>query len=104
MYDTTTGSSAVRPAAARDSDDALYRKVSRRIIPFLFLCYVVSFLDRIARIISMPCASCWACSRPASSPASSSTSPASGHGSVPCGRQSWVRLSNRAGDLSVGRQ
>ncbi|WP_370662857.1 hypothetical protein [Massilia putida] len=37
-------------------------------------------------------------------PASSSTSPASGHGSVPCGRQSWVRLSSRAGDLSVGRQ
>jgi MFS family permease len=47
MYDTTTGSDAVRLAAARDADDALYRKVSRRIIPFLFLCYVVSFLDRI---------------------------------------------------------
>ncbi|QGZ63742.1 MFS transporter [Paraburkholderia acidisoli] len=28
-------------------DDALYRKVSARVIPFLFLCYVVSFLDRI---------------------------------------------------------
>jgi D-galactonate transporter len=28
-------------------DDVLYRKVSLRIIPFLFLCYVVSFLDRI---------------------------------------------------------
>src|SRR5579872_6879873 len=28
-------------------DDLLYRKVSMRIIPFLFLCYVVSFLDRI---------------------------------------------------------
>lgn len=32
------------PAGA---DDALYRKVSWRIIPFLFVCYVVSFLDRI---------------------------------------------------------
>ena len=28
-------------------DDALYRKVSVRVIPFLFICYVVSFLDRI---------------------------------------------------------
>src|SRR5215470_15962509 len=28
-------------------DDALYRKVSARVIPFLFVCYVVSFLDRI---------------------------------------------------------
>ncbi|NUO87514.1 MAG: MFS transporter, partial [Cupriavidus sp.] len=32
--------------AARDQD-ALYRKVWLRIIPFLFVCYVVSFLDRI---------------------------------------------------------
>ncbi|PLQ02246.1 MFS transporter [Cupriavidus pauculus] len=28
-------------------EDALYRKVWLRIIPFLFVCYVVSFLDRI---------------------------------------------------------
>lgn len=27
-------------------DDALYRKISLRVVPFLFLCYVVSFLDR----------------------------------------------------------
>ena len=27
--------------------DPLYRKVTLRIVPFLFLCYVVSFLDRI---------------------------------------------------------
>ena len=33
--------------AADHHDDALYRKVSRRILPFLFTCYVVSFLDRI---------------------------------------------------------
>ncbi|WP_028217474.1 MFS transporter [Paraburkholderia oxyphila] len=29
------------------SDDLLYRKVSWHVIPFLFVCYVVSFLDRI---------------------------------------------------------
>jgi D-galactonate transporter len=34
-------------ASAAAQDDLLYRKVSVRIIPFLFLCYVVSFLDRI---------------------------------------------------------
>ncbi len=39
---------AFEPAAsAVTSDDPLYRKVTLRIIPFLFLCYVVSFLDRI---------------------------------------------------------
>src|SRR5579864_1846015 len=34
-------------ASAAVHDDLLYRKVSMRIIPFLFLFYVVSFLDRI---------------------------------------------------------
>jgi D-galactonate transporter len=29
------------------AEDAIYRKVWLRIIPFLFICYVVSFLDRI---------------------------------------------------------
>ncbi len=29
------------------SDDLLFRKVAWRVIPFLFVCYVVSFLDRI---------------------------------------------------------
>ncbi|WP_027800981.1 MFS transporter [Paraburkholderia dilworthii] len=39
---------ALDPASiAAAHDDLLYRKVSLRIIPFLFLCYVVSFLDRI---------------------------------------------------------
>lgn len=32
---------------ALPADDALYRKISVRVVPFLFLCYVVSFLDRI---------------------------------------------------------
>jgi D-galactonate transporter len=34
-------------AAAQQDDNALYRKVTLRIVPFLFLCYVISFLDRI---------------------------------------------------------
>ncbi|MFM0662939.1 MFS transporter [Paraburkholderia sediminicola] len=28
-------------------DDRLYRKIALRVVPFLFLCYVVSFVDRI---------------------------------------------------------
>lgn len=42
---------ALNPSAAGEAhaltDEALMRKVAWRIIPFLFLCYVVSFLDRI---------------------------------------------------------
>lgn len=36
-------------AAARTegSEDALYRKIGRRIIPILMLCYVVAYLDRV---------------------------------------------------------
>jgi MFS family permease len=34
-------SSAVAP------DDAIYRKIARRIVPFLFICYVVNFIDRV---------------------------------------------------------
>jgi len=47
MYTAQTDVHASRAASAADADHALYRKVSLRIIPFLFLCYVVSFLDRI---------------------------------------------------------
>lgn len=48
MYGATTSAQGTsHPAAASDADNALYRKISRRIIPFLFICYVVSFLDRI---------------------------------------------------------
>lgn len=32
---------------ALPGDDALYRKIAVRVVPFLFVCYVVSFLDRI---------------------------------------------------------
>ena len=36
-------------AAARQKliDDAVYRKVTWRIIPFLMLCYIVAYLDRV---------------------------------------------------------
>ena len=47
MYNTTTGVASAAAETARDADDALYHKVSARIIPFLFLCYVIAFLDRI---------------------------------------------------------
>jgi D-galactonate transporter len=35
------------PAFAESDENALYRKIWLHIIPFLFVCYVVSFLDRI---------------------------------------------------------
>ncbi|WP_153141634.1 MFS transporter [Paraburkholderia agricolaris] len=31
----------------QDREDRLYRKITLRIVPFLFICYLVSFLDRI---------------------------------------------------------
>src|SRR5260370_29748754 len=34
-------------ASAAADEHLMFRKVAWRIIPFLFLCYVVSFLDRI---------------------------------------------------------
>lgn len=46
MYTSLADGLQVHDTAA-SSDNALYRKVSLRIIPFLFVCYVVSFLDRI---------------------------------------------------------
>jgi MFS family permease len=47
MDNAITRANGVPSATADGTDDALYRKKSRRIIPFLFICYVVSFLDRI---------------------------------------------------------
>lgn len=45
---TPIAATAGRPGLSLAQDeDALYRKVWMRIVPFLFLCYVVSFLDRI---------------------------------------------------------
>jgi MFS family permease len=33
--------------SARPDVDATYRKIARRIVPFLFICYVVNFIDRV---------------------------------------------------------
>jgi MFS family permease len=33
--------------AAHPDDIAVYRKVDRRIVPFLFLCYILAYLDRV---------------------------------------------------------
>lgn len=41
-----TGPTPTSSAPVDSTDDALFRKVSLRIIPFLFLCYVVAILDR----------------------------------------------------------
>ncbi|SAL04666.1 major facilitator transporter [Caballeronia arationis] len=41
-----TGPAPTSSAPVDTTDDALFRKVSLRIIPFLFLCYVVAILDR----------------------------------------------------------
>ncbi|WP_206996686.1 MFS transporter [Trinickia mobilis] len=46
MSYSLSAQAAQRAACAAD-DQAMFRKVAWRIIPFLFLCYVVSFLDRI---------------------------------------------------------
>ncbi len=42
---TAAGSSAGQ--YSRDFEEATYAKVAKRLIPFLFLCYVVAFLDRV---------------------------------------------------------
>jgi sugar phosphate permease len=35
------------PIAASVSEDALYRKVARRVIPVLFVCYIAAYLERV---------------------------------------------------------
>jgi len=52
MHTQSLGAAPVLPDVSSHrlplaQEDALYRKVWLRIIPFLFVCYVVSFLDRI---------------------------------------------------------
>lgn len=37
----------VKYAMILHEDDVLYGKVSRRLVPFLFLCYVAAYLDRV---------------------------------------------------------
>ena len=34
-------------ASSTVSDDSIYEKVTRRIVPLLFMCYVVAYLDRV---------------------------------------------------------
>ena len=34
-------------AAAADFETAVYRKVTRRLMPFLFLCYILAYVDRV---------------------------------------------------------
>ena len=36
-----------QPAPARAASDAVYRKVSARMLPLLFLCYIAAYLDRV---------------------------------------------------------
>uniref|UniRef100_UPI003709A0AA MFS transporter n=3 Tax=Pseudomonadota TaxID=1224 RepID=UPI003709A0AA len=39
---------STHPAAADErATQALYRRISRRLLPFLILCYTLSFIDRI---------------------------------------------------------
>ena len=33
--------------AADDNESRLYRKVVLRIIPFIFICYVLNYIDRV---------------------------------------------------------
>lgn len=38
---------AVSSTQSDSKDDALYRKVAFRLLPFLMLCYIAAFLDRV---------------------------------------------------------
>ena len=40
-------SAALAPARVSDMEEATYRKVSWRLIPFLLLCYIAAYLDRV---------------------------------------------------------
>ncbi|CAG9177750.1 MFS transporter [Cupriavidus pinatubonensis] len=44
---TTSGIAGGIPAGLQDADDATYARVTRRLIPFLCLCFVIAFLDRV---------------------------------------------------------
>ena len=36
-----------RPQVSIDFENATYRKVTIRLLPFLMLCYIVAYLDRV---------------------------------------------------------
>jgi D-galactonate transporter len=44
---TMSANPGIAAAAGRSFEDATYAKVTWRLIPFLFLCYVVAYLDRV---------------------------------------------------------
>ncbi|WP_175942715.1 MFS transporter [Caballeronia sp. BCC1704] len=44
---TITQAAASRAAVGDEAEDQLYRKVLKRILPLLLLCYVVAYLDRV---------------------------------------------------------
>ena len=43
----TLTQAAAAPAVASEVEEQLYRKVLKRILPLLLLCYVVAYLDRV---------------------------------------------------------
>jgi sugar phosphate permease len=43
----TLTQAAAAPAVASEAEEQLYRKVLKRILPLLLLCYVVAYLDRV---------------------------------------------------------
>lgn len=43
----TNGAFASDAAPSAEADDSIYEKVTRRIVPLLFMCYVVAYLDRV---------------------------------------------------------
>ncbi len=42
-----TPSSTPGPTAVRYDDDAMFSRIARRLLPLLFLCYIVAYLDRV---------------------------------------------------------
>jgi len=43
-----------RKTVSREFEDATFAKVAMRLIPFLFICYIVAFLDRV-NVVSRSC-------------------------------------------------
>ncbi|MDM0058217.1 MFS transporter [Variovorax fucosicus] len=46
MNTATLAAGATAPSLAETSDDALFRKITWRLLPLLFACYVLNYLDR----------------------------------------------------------
>lgn len=47
LTNTPTLATEAAANAAAGQEDAVYRKVAWRLVPFLMLCYVVAYLDRV---------------------------------------------------------